>query len=435
MRSTFNILVFLSVILVALISSINAQQATPAAYKISEKQARIIVQNVLKASPVIDGHNDLFIHYMDCKTCPRDLKEYRVDTINKGHTDFVRLRKGGAGGVLMNIFGDDKGPRSYLTAWDLLYRMEEAYPRDLEIVGTSAEMRRVMKQGRIAFLPILEGAIRLENSTALLRAYYKLGLRSVTFAYKTNGLADGSDDTVKHHGISAVGREMVKEMNRIGVLIDMSHISSEAMNDILDITEAPLIFSHSNARALCDVNRNVPDDVLVRLKRNGGIVMLTFVPYFVKKAHGDWMDAGDALYYKTLADYPADSLKMDSIMTRWEKENPEPLVTVQDMADHFDYVKNLIGVDHIGMAGDFDGIHYVVKGLENSSTYPTLLEELAKRGWTETELRKIAGENFLRVFEAVEKESKRIKMATRNNADPDEQAIKARNGMKKNLKK
>lgn len=384
-------------------------QTTTRKYPVAESQASALVQKVLKESPVIDGHNDLFIHYMDCKECPRDLKAHRLDTINTGHTDIPRLRKGGAGALLLNVFGEDKGPKSYLAAWDMLYRIEEAYPNDLKITTTSTEMKNAMKAGKIALLPILEGSIRLENSTALLRTYYKLGLRSVTFAYKTNGLADGSDDSVKHNGISAVGREMVKEMNRLGVVIDMSHISAKAMNDILDVTQAPVIFSHSNIRALCDVNRNAPDDVLIRLKKNNGIIMLTFVPYFVTPAHANWLKAGDDVYYKSLEDFPGIHAKTDSIMTQWEKDNQEPLVTIADMADHFDYAKRLIGVDHIGMAGDFDGIDFTIKGLGDVSTYPALLKELAQRGWTETELKKITGENFLRVFEEVERKAAALK--------------------------
>jgi membrane dipeptidase len=382
-------------------------------YPVAETQASAVVQKVLKESPVIDGHNDLFIHYMDCRECPRDLNAHRLDTINTGHTDIPRLRKGGAGALLLNVFGEDKGPKSYLAAWDMLYRIEEAYPYDLKITTTSAEMRSTMKAGKIALLPILEGAIRLENSTALLRTYYRLGLRSVTFAYKTNGLADGSDDSVKHNGISNAGRNMVKEMNRLGVVIDMSHISAKAMNDILDVTQAPVIFSHSNIRTLCDVNRNVPDDVLIRLKKNKGIIMLTFVPYFVKPAHDKWLQAGDAVYYKSLEDYPNNQAKTDSIMTQWEKDNLEPIVTIADMADHFDYAKKLIGVDHIGMAGDFDGIHYTIKGLGNVSTYPALLKELAQRGWTLQELKKISGENFLRVFEEVERKAAVLKKVSK----------------------
>ncbi len=381
-----------------------AQSENPV-YKTSEANAKSIVSKVLKTSPVIDGHNDLFIHYFDCKTCPRDLDAYRIDTINKGHTDIPRMRKGGVGAVLMNVFGRDTSLLFYHKAWDLLYRMEKANKNNLKIVGSSTEMRKTMNEGKIAFLPILEGAVRLNDDPALLRTFYKLGLRSVTFAYKTNGLADGSDDTARHNGISTKGREMIKEMNRLGVLIDMSHISAKAMNDILDETKAPVIFSHSNARALCDVNRNVPDDVLLRLKKNRGIIMLSFVPYFVKKEHKDWLDAGDAIYYKAEKDFAGNRDSMNRIMDKWEKENPEPLVTVADMANHFDYVKKLIGVDHIGMAGDYDGISFTIKGLENTSTYPNLLVELARRGWTETELKKITGENFLRVFEEVEKKA------------------------------
>ena len=377
-------------------------------YFVSESKAKEIIARVLKTSPVIDGHNDLFIHYFDCKTCPRDLNDYRIDTISKGHTDIPKLRKGGVGGVLMNVFGKDTSLMSYHHAWDLLYRMEQAYSKDIKIVGSSVEMKNAMKNGKIAFLPILEGSVRLKNSTALLRTYYKLGLRSITFAYKTNGLADGSDDTVRHNGISDTGSIMVKEMNRLGILIDMSHISAKAMNDILDISQSPVIFSHSNARALCDVNRNVPDDVLRRLKKNGGIIMLTFVPYLVKKEHKLWLDSGNAVYYKAVKDYPDQKQKVDSIMMKWEEANPEPLVNVSDMADHFDYVKKMIGADHIGMAGDYDGISFTIKGLENASTFPNLLIELVRRGWTETELKKITSENFLRVFEVVEKNALKL---------------------------
>lgn len=378
-------------------------------YLLTEQEAKVIVDSALKNSPVIDGHNDLFVQYMDCKTCPRDLKQFPLDKINKGHTDIPRLRKGGAGGLLMNVFGADKTPASYAAAWELLRRMEKIYSRDLKITTSSEAMRKAMKQGKIALLPILEGATRLNNDIATLRKYYGWGLRSVTFAYQTNGLADGSDDKPRHNGISNAGKQMVYEMNRLGVLIDMSHISEKAMHAILDITKAPVIFSHSNAKALCDVNRNVSDSVLQRLKQNRGLIMLTFVPYFVKKEHSNWLDAGDTIYYKAKALYPHDKTKMDSLMDQWEKDNPQPVINVADMADHFDYVKQLIGIEHIGIAGDFDGIQYTITGLENTSTYPNLLVELARRGWTADELEKINSGNFLRVFEEVEKGSRLLK--------------------------
>lgn len=398
--------IVLQVLLLFSFSTLHGQSKK---YPISEKVATDIVKRVLKVAPVIDGHNDLFIHFFDCKTCPRDVNDYRLDTIAKGHTDIPRMKQGGVGAMLMNVFGKDTGLQSYLHAWDLLYKMEKTYKNQLEVVGSSKEMRKAMAEGKIAFLPILEGAIRLKDDPALLRMYYKLGLRSVTMAYRTNGLADGSDDTLIHNGLSVKGKEIVREMNRLGMLVDLSHISAKAMSDILNVTRAPVIFSHSNVKALTNVNRNVPDSILMRLKQNNGLIMLTFVPYFTTNQFNDWMNEGDSIYYATKNKYPGDSIILNKTLDKWEAENPMPLVGISDMADHFDYVRKLIGVDHIGMAGDFDGISFTIKGLENVSTYPNLLFELAKRGWTEAELKKITSGNFLRVFEDVEKVSQSMK--------------------------
>jgi membrane dipeptidase len=377
-------------------------------YPVAATNASAIVKRVLKNTPVIDGHNDLLIHYFDCKTCPLDLADYPINKQTKGHTDIERWRKGGVGGQLLNVFGGEQPPEALMNAYDLVHRMEIAYPADIRIVGTSTEMRAAMKQGRIAILPTLEGATRLKNSPSLLRSYYRLGLRSVTLAYKTNDLADGSDDEPRHNGVSESGKLMIREMNRLGVIIDISHVSEKAMNDVLTLSHAPVIFSHSNVRALADVNRNVSDATLLKLKSNRGIIMLTFVPYFTKLEHSKWLDAGDKLFYELERKYKGDRTKMDAEMDVWDKNNPQPTVTVADIADHFDHVKRLIGVDHIGIAGDFDGISFTIKGLEDVSTYPILFTELARRGWTEPELRKIAGQNFLRVFEDVEFKAKRL---------------------------
>lgn len=382
-------------------------------YKVSEKEAERIVRRVLKRSPVIDGHNDLFVHYFDCKTCPLDLMDYPLDKPTKGHTDIPRLRKGGVGALLLNTFGGDQTPESLFHAYDLLRRIEQDYPNDLKVVGTSAEMRSAMKNGRIALLPILESAIRLKGEPALLRSFYQLGLRSVTLAYQTNEMADGSGDEPKHNGLSERGRLMLREMNRLGVMVDISHVSEKAMMDVLDLSQAPVIFSHSNARALTDVSRNVSDDVLKRLKANGGIVMLTFVPYFTTNAHAKWLAEGDKVFFEQQKMHNGDVEKMAPVMDKWEKDNPEPKVTIADMADHYDHVTKVIGADHIGIAGDFDGISFTIKGLEDVSTFPALLIELARRGWTEAELRKMSGENFLRVFEAVERRATELKRTTR----------------------
>jgi membrane dipeptidase len=399
------------ILIVTCITQYSFSQPTARKYSVSETQASAIVQKVLKTSPVIDGHNDLFAWYFGCnykklKKCPQDIADYPLDTISKGQTDIPRWRKGGVGGVLLNVYADSLN--DYLDAYDLLYRLEKEYPKDLKVVGTAVEMRTAMKADKITLLPMLEGAVRLENKPSLLRSFYKMGLRCVTFAYKTNGLADGSDDTPTHNGISSIGKEMITEMNRLGVLIDMSHISAKSMNDILDITKAPVIFSHSNARALCDVNRNVSDEVLKRLKKNNGIIMLTMVPEFTTNAIKDWMNTGDAVYYKAKKDFPGNRDTVNAIIGKWEKDNTPPAVTVVEIANHFDYVKKLIGVDCIGIGGDYDGLSFTITGMEDVSSYPKLLIELAKRGWTEVELRKISSENFLRVFEEVERTAAKL---------------------------
>ncbi len=402
MKSTGSMLIFLLALTLLWIDSASTQQK----YLRTEKEAQQIVEKVLKTSPVIDGHNDLFAWYFGCNykkltKCPQDISDYPLDTISHGQTDIPRWRKGGVGGVLMNVFADSLS--DFLDAYDLLYRLENTYKEDLEVVGSAADMKAAIQSGKIALLPMLEGSIRMENKTSYLRIFYKLGLRCITFTYYTGDWADGSDDTPKHKGLSALGKEMVKEMNRLGIIIDMSHISAEAMNDILDITEAPVIFSHSNARAICNVNRNVPDDILLRLRSNGGLIMLDMVAEHSHDAFGKWMREGDSLYFGTRAQFPGDKEKSDLIMKEWENQNPMPKVSIADVADHFDHVKKLIGVDHIGISGDYDGMDYPIPGLEDVSCFPNLLLELAKRGWTEKELKKINGENFLEVFDKIDK--------------------------------
>ncbi len=387
-------------------------QTANTVYVKSAAQAEKIVKQVLKTSPIIDGHNDLYIWYFGCsykklEKCPQDLTDYPLDTISKGETDIPRWRKGGVGGVQLNVYADSLQP--FLDAYDLLYRMEQKYSKDLKVVGTSTEMRKAIKEGKIALLPMLEGSIRLENKLSYLRFFYKQGLRCVTFTYQTSELADGSDDAPRHNGISALGKEMVQEMNRLGIIIDMSHISAKAMSDILDLTKAPVLFSHSNARALCDVNRNVADEILLRLKANNGLIMLNMVPEHTTNAFANWMYAGDSVYYSTKKKYPGDKKILNEIMTKWENDFPRPVVTISEIANHFDYVRNLIGIDHIGIGGDYDGIDYYIEGMEDVSCYPKLLTELARRGWTSTELKKVTGENYLRVFAEVESRSTNLK--------------------------
>lgn len=386
-----------------------AQTTGTVKYVQTDQEAQRLVARVLKTSPIIDGHNDLFAWYFGCDykklpKCPQDITDYPLNTLSKGQTDIPRWRKGGTGAVQLNIFSDSLP--SFLDAYDLLYRIEQVYNKDLKIVSSAADIRKVMQSGKIALLPMLEGSQRLEGKTAYLRLFYKLGLRCVTFTYTTGNLADGSDDVPRHNGISELGRDMVKEMNRLGMLIDLSHASAKTMSDILDITKAPVIFSHSNARKICDVNRNVPDSILLKLKANKGLIMLDMVPDHTSNKFAKWVNSGDSLYYTAKEKYPGDKQRLKNIMAQWELENPQPVVYISEIADHFDYVKNLIGTDHIGIGGDYDGIEYTIQGLEDVSCFPKLLTELAKRGWTETELRKITSENYLRVFAEIERVSK-----------------------------
>jgi membrane dipeptidase len=385
-----------------------SQDRSKASYVLSEGSAKRLVDRVLKASPVIDGHNDLLRAYFDCRECPRDLSAYRLDTRAPGQTDIPRWRKGGVGGQLLNVFGSELTPESYLNGVDLVDRIAIAYRDDLQITLSAKEVREAMLRGKIALIPSMESSVRLNNSMSLLRVFYRLGLRSVTFAYDTNEMADGSDDTPRHNGISQFGREMAKEMNRLGIMIDISHVSAKAMHEVLDVTSAPVIFSHSNVRELCDVNRNVPDDVLDRLKSNRGIIMLTFVPYFTTNEFSDWYVKGESHWEELEKRHIGDRAKVSADFSLWEKTNPQPVVTVSDMADHFDYVRRRIGVDHIGIAGDFDGIDFFIRSLEDVSTYPNLLVELARRGWTQGELRKITSGNFLRVFQDVERSAAKL---------------------------
>lgn len=393
-----------------------AQQTNPIKYRLTEKNAGEIVARFLHTNKIIDGHNDFYHSFFDCPTCKGSIEDFRLDAVNNGNTNIPLYKKGAVAGQLYNVYGKDRKAENLLKAFDLVYLMAKTYPKDITIAATASDLRKAIHSKKIALLPILEGAVLLQDSKSLLRMYYRLGLRSVTFAYKTNNLADGSDDTVRHHGISALGKDMIAEMNRLGIIIDMSHISADAMRGVLKTTTAPVIFSHSNAYSLCQVNRNVPDDVLLELKNNKGIIMLNFIPFYISQQHADWLSKAENDWRMKVNELK-DTVAADKYYTDvWIKQHPEPVVSVSDIADHFDYIRKLIGVDYIGIGSDLgDRYEFTIEGMDDVSCFPTLLKELVRRGWTESELKKITSENFLRVFEAVEKRSSEIK-ATAGNA-------------------
>ena len=253
----------------------------------------------------------------------------------------------------------------------------------------------------------IEGGEQIENSLPMLRLYYQLGVRYMTLTWNySNDWADAAFDSARHNGLNEFGKEVVREMNRLGMLVDISHVSDKVMKDVFETSEAPVIYSHANSRKFVNTKRNVPDDILHLLKKNNGIIMVSFVPFFVNQEYADWFDLYEAVY---------DSLKMGNKETakarieEWKTKNPEPKATITDLANHLDHIKNLIGADHIGIGSDFDGFTGVVEGLEDCSKFPNLFAELARRGWTEDELEKLAGENFLRVFREAEKVSQKLR--------------------------
>jgi membrane dipeptidase len=345
------------------------------------------VRAVLKAVPLIDGHNDLPWAIRESKTAPHDVEAYDLRKPTAGHTDLARIAAGGLGGQFWSVYipGDTAARRQgyakiQLEQIDIAKRVVSKYPERFTPVTTAAGFTAAFKAGRIGSALGLEGGHAIENSLGALRAFYSMGGRYMTLTHnQTLDWADAAADVARHGGLSPFGREVVREMNRLGMLVDLSHVSPGTMSDALDVTEAPVIFSHSNAFALANHVRNVPDSILVRLKQNGGVVMVTFVPGFTSQALIDWGRTPAA-----------------------QRTGTAPVATLAQVADHIEHIRRVAGIDHVGLGGDFDGITDVVSGLEDVSKYPDLLVELSRRGWSEADLRKLTGENILRAFAKAE---------------------------------
>ncbi|MGH7665364.1 MAG: dipeptidase [Gemmatimonadaceae bacterium] len=364
-------------------------------------------RRVLSSTPLIDGHNDLPWAIRESETAPRNVEAYDLGERTPGHTDLERLREGMLGAQFWSVYipgeiADSGYARVQLEQIDIARRIIEKYP-ELEWALTADAIWTVFRSGKIGSLLGLEGGHAIENSLGALRAYYDLGARYMTLTHNvTLDWADAAMDEHRHGGLTAFGEEVVREMNRMGMLVDLSHTSPGTMSDALNVTESPVIFSHSSARALVDVPRNVPDSILRRLPDNGGVVMVTFVPSFVSQEVADH-EAARAIAMADLRQrLPDDSAARRAAVSRWDAERPKPRATLAHVADHIEHIRNVAGVDHVAIGGDFDGITDVVVGLEDVSTYPSLFAELARRGWSEADLRKLAGENTLRVLERAE---------------------------------
>jgi membrane dipeptidase len=292
---------------------------------------------------------------------------------------------------------------------DIARRVIEQYP-EIEWALTADALRASHARGRVGSLLGLEGGHAIENSLGALRAYYDLGARYMTLTHSANiDWADSGTDSVRHSGLTKFGEEVVREMNRLGMLVDLSHVSPATMSDALNVSEAPVIFSHSSARGVTDHPRNVPDSILRRLPQNGGVVMVTFVPAFVAQKVAQHSSEMQRVNTELRQRFATDDAARRRELAAWRAANPPPKATLSDVADHIDHIKRVAGADHVGIGSDFDGIDDTPIGLEDVSTFPALLAELSRRGWSEADLRKLAGENLLRVLKRAEAVSARLK--------------------------
>ena len=379
-----------------------AAQAQPA------DEARVL--EILKTTPLIDGHNDL----------PWALRQsygndvYAVDLTQdlsastKLHTDIARLRAGGVGGQFWSVYVPAsltplEAVEETFEQIDTAKRIIAAHPETFGLATTADEVDAVFDSGRIASLIGMEGGYSIDDSLALLREFYRAGARYMTLTHsKTTTWADSATDAPKWGGLNAFGEDVVREMNRLGMMVDLSHVSEETMLDAMRVSEAPVIFSHSSARAVTGHPRNVPDNVLRMMPQDGGIVMINLAPGFVSETVRAW-NAGRAAEDARLKSLnPGDPAAVAAGLKAWDDAHPTPQATLGDVVAHIQHVRDVAGVDHVGLGADFDGIGSLPEGMGGVDAYPRILAALMQAGWTEADIRKISGENLLRVMRAVE---------------------------------
>jgi membrane dipeptidase len=393
--------------LFALLTGIaNAQPAPSPASARTHEAALARANAVLSKSPVIDGHNDLAIA-LRTELGPNALsRDYGIQQRAQGQTDLPRMRAGHVGGQLWSVFisGDTKDgfAKTQLEQIALMRRVIEAHPEQLTLARSAAELEAAMRADKIGGLLAMEGGYGLEGSLGALRAYYDLGVRSMGLVHDAPlDWADSQALPPTHGGLAPFGEEVVREMNRLGMLVDLSHASDDTALDAMRVSKAPVVFTHQAARALCDIPRNAPDEVLRALEMNGGIVMVTFVGGFVSQEVSNVVRPAMKTYRERAAalSTPAERVALQKEIFGALKL---PAVTVAQVADHVEHVRDVAGVDHVGIGGDFDGAFGFPEGLSDVSMYPSLFAELAMRGWSDEDLAKLASGNFLRVMREVE---------------------------------
>jgi membrane dipeptidase len=361
-----------------------------------------------RSSIVVDTHNDILSFMYD--------EDYDVGESSAGkyHTDLARMKEGGLTAEFFSVYVDrsfaERGgaARRALDLIDRVYRAAERHPNELALAYSSEDIRRAKKQGKIAALMGIEGGHAIENSLEALRDFYRLGVRYMTLTHNnTNDWADSCCDKATHNGLSDFGKEVVREMNRTGMLVDISHVSDKTMSDVLDISTAPVIASHSSARALADRPRNIPDELLRRIAKNGGVVMVNFYPAFISMDYYNADRARDERLKSQRdalrARYKDDAKRLEAELKSLNDANPIPKVPLSVLIDHFDHIAKVAGVDHVGIGSDFDGVPDLPAGMDDISKLPAITYELLRRGYSEADVRKVLGENFLRAFAGAER--------------------------------
>ncbi len=410
---------FLLIPVLALALSCAKAEQPSASTHMSDPKIIARVHEILKEVPLIDGHNDLPWQFRKHSNALERVDISTIDltkdtTAAELVTDFPRLRAGGLGGQFWSVYipPELNGPtavQAVLEQIDVVHRLVAKYPEQLELALTADDVERIHRKGKIASLIGMEGGHSINNSLATLRLTYQLGARYMTLTHTKNiDWADAATDKPLHHGLTPFGEEVVHEMNRLGMLVDISHVSEDTMKAALKVSKAPVMFSHSNARALCDHVRNASDDVLKLLAANNGIMMVNFYPEYLIDSNRDWYRA-EHQEKKRLQETIKDEDKLDAALAEWRKANPEPNhATIGDVANHIDHICKVAGVDHVGIGSDFEGFDGPPVGLQDVSTYPALLAELMARGHSEEDIKKIAGLNILRVLHDAENVAKRL---------------------------
>ncbi|GAA0388464.1 dipeptidase [Brevundimonas terrae] len=398
-------------VLMAAVAVSTLMAATPSLAQARDAAAaEAHARQILRRTPLIDGHNDLpwairqgfanDVHGVDLTS--------DLSMATRLHTDIPRLREGGVGGQFWSVYVPAsmtqlEAAKATFEQIDTVKRIIGGYPQTFELATTADDIVRIHRQGKIASMIGMEGGYSIDDSLGLLREFRRAGALYMTLTHsKSTNWADSGTDAPKWGGLNPFGEEVVKEMNRIGMMVDLSHVSAETMKDALRVSTAPVIFSHSSALGVTGHPRNVPDDVLAMMKDNGGIVMVTFVPGFINEQVRSWSANRSAEQARLNSLHPGDPERVRNEMTQWTSAHPIPRATLDDVVAHIQHVRDVAGIDHIGLGGDFDGVDALPVDVEAVDAYPRILARLIQNGWSDADIRKLAGENMLRVMRRVE---------------------------------